>query len=420
VRTRSGLEARIAALAVVGALTIAPPAAPAQAVITEPIPASPAAGPPPTPSLPVASDTPPTAEVITDPIEPAADCSGWYLQSSYAGIWATGSTWWEYECSLAEVQYPACYYEPGPGMCEAGYTIWGSWTDRFYWDGSQPVFLGENSQFGCEHWWDAGTAQWWLVASSGCPSAASGNAAPTASFSSSCQALNCAFEASGSRDADGTLIGYSWDFGDGATGADATAVHSYAQAGSYTVTLTVTDDGGASASTSKTVTAENPPPPNIAPVASVQVGCTGLLCDLDGGASADADGTIVDYQWQLGDATTAAGRTARHSYAQAGTYTIKLTVTDDDGAGDTASRAIAPITGLTARGYKLKGLQKVDLSWRGATGDSFEIHRDGQNITTTLSDTYTDNLNSKGSGSYAYQVCRVGGAICSNETTVTF
>src|SRR5262245_51309862 len=80
----------------------------AQAVITEPIPANPAAGPPPIPSLPAAGDTAPPAAVIGDPMEPNANCSAWYRQSSYAGLWATGSTWWEYECSLDEVQYPEC------------------------------------------------------------------------------------------------------------------------------------------------------------------------------------------------------------------------------------------------------------------------------------------------------------------------
>jgi PKD repeat protein len=411
---------RIAALAATGGLSIALAAAPAHALITVPIPDNPPPGPPPIPSLPAAGDTPPPAEAISDPIEPGASCGGWYLQSSYAGIWPAGSTWWEYGCTLDEVQYPWCY--DLPGACDAGYTIWGWWTDRFYWDGSQPVFLGENSVFGCEHWWDAPSEQWYAVVTPGCPSQGTGNAAPTASFGSSCSWLSCGFDATGSSDSDGTLVGYSWDFGDGASGAGKTAEHTYAQAGTYTVTLTVTDDRGASASTSKTVAAEPSPqpPPNAAPTAGFAVSCAGLLCDLDGSASADADGTIVQYRWALGDATTAGGKTARHSYAQTGTYTIKLTVTDDDGASDTASKTIAPITGLTAHGYKVKGLEKVDLSWSGSSAGGFDVYRDGQRIATTAGSSYTDHVDRKGSGSYTYKVCQAGGAICSNQATVAF
>lgn len=70
------------------------------------------------------------------------------------------------------------------------------------------------------------------------------NAAPVAAFTQSCSQLDCAFDAGGSSDPDGTIAGYAWDFGDGATGSGKTAQHSFA-AGTHTVTLTVTDNDGA-------------------------------------------------------------------------------------------------------------------------------------------------------------------------------
>lgn len=85
------------------------------------------------------------------------------------------------------------------------------------------------------------------------------NAAPTATFGSACVGLSCSFDASGSADLDGTIAAYAWSFGDGATGATATPNHTYASAGSYPVTLTVTDNGGATGSTTSTVTVTNPP-----------------------------------------------------------------------------------------------------------------------------------------------------------------
>jgi serine protease len=145
-----------------------------------------------------------------------------------------------------------------------------------------------------------------------------------------------------------------------------------------------------------------------------------LSCSLDGGGSADPDGTIVEYRWDFGDNAIGAGQTAQHTYTQTGTYTVTLTVTDDGGAGETASQAIAPISGLTARGYKLKGLEKVDLSWNGAPGTSYDVLRDGARIATVAAGNYTDNLNRKGSGAYRYKICQTGAAVCSNEVTVSF
>jgi hypothetical protein len=118
---------------------------------------------PPIQNLPLAGETPPPADVIADPVEPNASCSGWYVQSHYAGLWPTASTWWEYECTLVYVVYPWCYGMEG--ACDAGYWELGSWTDRFYWDGSQAIFYGENSQFGCDfdHWWDAFSSRWYEV-----------------------------------------------------------------------------------------------------------------------------------------------------------------------------------------------------------------------------------------------------------------
>ncbi|WP_104126526.1 PKD domain-containing protein [Cryobacterium sp. Y57] len=79
------------------------------------------------------------------------------------------------------------------------------------------------------------------------------NALPIAAFSYQATPLTVAVDASTSVDSDGTITGYSWNFGDGGSGSGVTAAHSYAVEGVYDVTLAVTDNSSATAQTRQTV-----------------------------------------------------------------------------------------------------------------------------------------------------------------------
>lgn len=61
------------------------------------------------------------------------------------------------------------------------------------------------------------------------------------------------FDGSLSRDVDGTIVSYQWDFGDGSTASGATVTHRFMSPGTYTVTLTVTDDAGNTNTTTHTI-----------------------------------------------------------------------------------------------------------------------------------------------------------------------
>ena len=83
------------------------------------------------------------------------------------------------------------------------------------------------------------------------------------------------------------------------------------------------------------------PAPNVAPTAGMTKACTDVTCTVDGTSSADGDGTVASYRWDFGDGATSTGTTGSHTYAQPGTYTITLTVTDDDGATSTTSAQVS-------------------------------------------------------------------------------
>ena len=82
-----------------------------------------------------------------------------------------------------------------------------------------------------------------------------------------------------------------------------------------------------------------------------------------------------------------------------------------------------PPTGFTlsATGYKVKGVQRADLTWSGATTNTVTVYRNNTPVGTASGNTHTDNINQKGSGTYVYRVCNTdAGAACSNNATVTF
>jgi subtilisin family serine protease len=89
------------------------------------------------------------------------------------------------------------------------------------------------------------------------------NQPPTAAFTYSCTDLACNFT-DASTDSDGSISAWSWSFGDGATSSTRSPTHSFAVAGTYTVSLTVTDNASATNTTSKQVSVNAPttPPPS--------------------------------------------------------------------------------------------------------------------------------------------------------------
>ncbi len=85
-------------------------------------------------------------------------------------------------------------------------------------------------------------------------STGSTNVLPVAAFTSSATNLVASFDGSTSKDSDGTITAYGWNFGDTKTGSGVTVTHTYAAGGTYTVSLTVTDNAGGTNTVSHPIT----------------------------------------------------------------------------------------------------------------------------------------------------------------------
>ena len=168
------------------------------------------------------------------------------------------------------------------------------------------------------------------------------NTPPTAAAGgpyTSDEGVSVTLDGSGSSDADGTIVGWSWDCeGDGtADGASPTQPCTYPDDGSYTASLTVTDDDGATATGTASVTVAN-----LAPsVLSVNVPQDIDEGQLVGFGATGSDPGPVDtltWTWAWGDGTAdSTGDTPTHAFADDGSFTVVTTADDGDGGTDSST-----------------------------------------------------------------------------------
>jgi len=151
-----------------------------------------------------------------------------------------------------------------------------------------------------------------------------------------------------SSDRDGSIVAWSWSFGDRSESTAQHPTHRYERAGTYTVTLRVTDDDGdVSSPATRTVVVEN-----ASPTASFEAPATAAvgvpITLIDQSEDPEAAGRIVHVAWDFGDGSYLAGGPSgrgiyRHTYTTPGDYTITLFVIDADGGLGTARRSIRVI-----------------------------------------------------------------------------
>ena len=152
-----------------------------------------------------------------------------------------------------------------------------------------------------------------------------------------CVVRTCTIYGVSSSDPNGDSFTYLWNFGDGTPTSTATSpTKTFAADGTYTVTLTVTDAWGDAATATRVITIAEPAN-NQAPVPVINApSCVGRVCAFSSAGTIDPNGDTITYAWNWGDGTAnSTTANASHTFVNAGTYTVTLTVTD--GWGDAAS-----------------------------------------------------------------------------------
>ncbi|HEV2722952.1 MAG TPA: PKD domain-containing protein, partial [Thermoanaerobaculia bacterium] len=190
------------------------------------------------------------------------------------------------------------------------------------------------------------------------------------SFNSTCNAgesINFSANAGFGYDFSCSAHTFSWDFGDRGTGTGRTPSHAYSAAGTYTVTLVATNDTGPYTMTQDVSVGSapvqpppvQPPPVQPPPVQPPPVGGCGLLdantffvyyanaantCSIYS-SNACSTGDAINFsaapnfgynincgshtwQWNFGDGTTANAQSPSHAYANGGTYTVSVRVSN--------------------------------------------------------------------------------------------
>jgi PKD repeat protein len=132
---------------------------------------------------------------------------------------------------------------------------------------------------------------------------------------------------------------WNWSFGDGTTAHAQHPQHSYQDDGIYQVTLTVTNSTGITDAITHNITILNAPPiANFSVIPSHPT--TQEIVSFNTSNSSDPDGSIVNWIWSFGDGTVGYEQHPVHVYDAAGSYTVSLTVRDDDDASASVSRMV--------------------------------------------------------------------------------
>ena len=207
---------------------------------------------------------------------------------------------------------------------------------------------------------------------------------PTFTTSPVCEGLASTF-IDGSTVASGQIVAWYWDFGDGSTATAQNPVHTYAQTGSYPVTLRVETDNGCEATLTQNVVVEAVP---LAAFDFTNV-CEGFANVFMDRSTIAGGGQIVDYTWDFGDGSMGNGGQTSYAYGAPGYHNVTLIVTSAGGCVDSTTQTVFTHPNPDASFDLLNACQdSVVFSFNGSSvGGGLDVVKD-----------YTWNFGDPGSG----------------------
>ena len=146
------------------------------------------------------------------------------------------------------------------------------------------------------------------------------------------------FTSIGTKDSDGNIINYYWQFGDNSFSTLKHPEHTYREAKKYQISLRVEDDDGAETIVNKYCTIMGPP--NEKPIVYMDAPDFGHINEpiqFWSNGSYDPDGSLTQYIWSFGDGTVKHEQNPSHTYRFPSQYTVSLKVIDNSGESTSVS-----------------------------------------------------------------------------------
>ena len=167
--------------------------------------------------------------------------------------------------------------------------------------------------------------------------------------------------------------------------------------------------------------------PPVAEATAVATAAQGAVVLFSGTTSTDSDGSIAAFAWDFGDGGTGTGDAAQHIFNAAGTFTVTLTVTDDDGATDDATLQIvidnnAPPTAVIVADATAATSQSVRCDGAGSSdvdGTVTAFSWDFGDGTTGIGPTFDKSFSGAGTFVVTLTVTDDKGATGRAEHTIT-
>lgn len=243
------------------------------------------------------------------------------------------------------------------------------------------------------------SAQLIITSDSGCTDTAANNATVNATPSVAFGVTNICFgdtlrPSNSSTISSGTISSYSWDFDDGKTSTLANPENKYTAKGTYDVKLVATSNNSCKDSLTKQVVVDNV----LVPGYTTQAVCKGDSTVFVNTTNTSC-GTISSYVWQFGDGNTSNLINPKHKYANSGSYTVRLIVTQQGGAKDTATQVVT-VNALPSVNYSTSNVctgsaasfsNSSTISSGSISSYTWDFGDGNKSSTTSPSHTYSSN-----------------------------